>query len=183
MNIKTRVTSQAAALALAAVLLGAAPAQAQDQKVGLYAGYAFLKSDDGNLHGLRLSPEFRLNGFASLVGDVSLEKGTVAKTGTTVITYLGGLRLNRGIGSVRLFAHALVGRVRTSGTVKPFGGVSISVTESALGLDGGGGFEFKVGGSLKMRIGADYLRQRIDTPEGVTANQNDIRATAGFVFP
>lgn len=175
----------------AAFLLTAVPASAQDPvapvkaeegKVGLYAGYAFFKSDDGNLHGLRLSPEYRLNGLASIVGDFSMEKGTISSSDTTLTTYMGGVRLKRGIGPASVFVHALAGGVRTSSSISPFGGVTISVAESGLGLDGGGGFEFKVTNSLKMRVGADYLRRKIDGVGGKTENQNDIRATVGVVF-
>ncbi len=175
-----------AALLLAAAPLcaqeAAAPVKAQDGKVGLYAGYAFFKADDGNLHGLRLSPEYRLNGLISIVGDFSMEKGTISSSDTTLTTYLGGLRLKRGIGSASLFIHALAGGVRTSSSISPFGGVTISVAESGLGLDGGGGVEFKVTNSLKMRVGADYLRRKIEVAGGRTENLNDIRATVGVVF-
>jgi hypothetical protein len=182
MKTKGRFLSIAAPLALAAFVLGAAPAQAQDGKVGLYAGYTFFKSDDGNLSGLRLSPEYRLGGFASVVGDFSVEKGTLSSASTTLTTYLGGIRLKRGIGSVSLFAHALAGGVRQSSSVHPFGGVTISVADSGLGLDGGGGVEFKFRGQFRMRLGADYLRRKVDAGAGKTQNENDIRATVGFVF-
>ncbi|MBK5257860.1 MAG: outer membrane beta-barrel protein [Vicinamibacteria bacterium] len=178
MKVMGRLTSCAATLVLGAMILSATPVEAQEGKLGLYAGYAFLKIDEGNLHGVRLSPELRVNGFAALVGDVSWEKGT----STTITTYLGGLRLKRGMGSVSLFAHALAGVVRDSASVSPFGGITISSATSGLGLDGGGGFEFKAGKSLKLRLGADYLRRKIDTDGGSKINANDIRATVGFVF-
>ncbi len=160
----------------------APPVKAEDGKVGLYAGYAFFKADGGNLHGLRLSPEYRLNGLASIVGDFSVEKGTISSSDTTLTTYMGGVRLKRGIGPASVFVHALAGGVRTSSSISPFGGVTISVADSGLGLDGGGGIEFKVTNSLKMRVGADYLRRKIDVAGGKTENQNDIRATVGLVF-
>ncbi len=183
MTITDRRTASISALLLAAVLAGLAPgpAQAQDRKVGLYAGYAFLKTDEVNFNGVRLSPEFRLNGFASLVGDFSWEKGTVSSASTNVTTYLGGLRFKRSVGSVGVFVHALAGGVRSSASVSPFGGVTISVSDRGLGLDGGGGLEFKLGSSVKMRLGADYLRRKIEAG-GVTINENDIRGTVGFVF-
>ena len=160
----------------------AAFAQTPDQKVGLYAGYTFLKTDDGNLSGLRLSPEYRLSSYANLVGDFSIEKGTVSDTSTTLVTYLGGLRLRRGVGSAALFVHVLAGGARTSASIKPFGGVTISVADTGLGLDGGGGIEFKFRGSVRMRVGADYLRRKVDVGGGRKEDQNDIRATVGFVF-
>jgi hypothetical protein len=183
MKTTGRRTPRLQALLLAASLAGATSgqAQAQDRKVGLYGGYAFLKTDDGNFNGVRLSPELRLNGFASLVGDVSWEKGTVSSASTTITTYLGGLRFRRSVGSVGVFVHALAGGVRSSSSVSPFGGVTLSVSDRGLGLDGGGGLEFDVGSSLKMRLGADYLRRKIDVG-GVSVNENDIRATVGIVF-
>lgn len=184
--LRRLLSAAGAALLLTASPAGAqdpaAPSKAQDGRVGLYAGYAFFKADDGNLHGLRLSPEYRLNGLASIVGDFSVEKGTIASSDTTLTTFMGGLRLKRGIGSASVFVHALAGGARTSSSISPFGGVTISVADSGLGLDGGGGIEFKVSSSLKMRVGADYLRRKLDVAGGKTENQNDIRATVGVVF-
>lgn len=169
-------------VALVGLFLSAAPVRAQEGKLGLYAGYAFFKTDDGNLHGGRLSPEYRLNSFASVVGDFSMEKGKILSADTTLTTYMGGVRLKRGVGSLGLFVHALAGGVRTSSSISPVSGVSISVSNSGLGLDGGGGVEFKLGGSLKLRAGADYIRRKIDVAGGKTENQNDVRATVGVVF-
>ena len=181
MLTKNRLMSYAGATALGLLLGGVAPTQAQERKIGLVVGYTFFKAEDGNLSGLRLSPEYRLNRFASLVGDFSAEKGTISSTDTTLTTYLGGLRLKFGTGSVSLFAHALAGGARTSSSVRPFGDVTISVANRGLALDGGGGIEFKFRGAVKMRIGADYFRRKIDTA-GDSVNENDIRATVGLVF-
>ncbi len=180
MKMQSCVTSRAAALALGALLFGVVPTQAQEKKLGLYAGYAFYNTDDGNLHGVRLSPEYRLNGFASVVGDFSMEKGTLSDASTTLTTYLGGFRVKKGIGSASLFAHALAGGARTSASIKPFASVSISVAETGLGLDGGGGLEFKLS-KLKLRIGADYFRRSVDVG-GKTVSEGDVRATVGVVF-
>lgn len=169
-------------LMLAALLFPAASAPAQDQKVGLYAGYTFFRSDDGNLSGLRLSPEYHLNGFAAVVGDFSVEKGTISSASTTLTTFLGGLRLKRGIGTLGLYAHGLAGGVRSSASVTPVRGVAISVSDTALAFDGGAGLEFRFRGSLRMRIGGDYLRRKVDVGGGATENENDIRATVGFIF-
>jgi opacity protein-like surface antigen len=182
MKMKNRLTSWAFAMTLGALTFAAAPLQAQDGKLRLYAGYTFFHNSDGSLSGLRLSPEYRLNGFASLVGDFSEEKGTLATTDTTLTTFLGGLRLKKGLGSAALYVHGLAGGVRASSSVTPFKGVSISVSNTGLGLDGGGGLEFSFRGSLKLRIGGDYLRRKVDIGGGQTANENDIRVTAGFVF-
>jgi len=176
-----RFTFRAAAALAFATFLSASRAEAQDSKVGLYAGYAFMKTDDLNLNGVRLSPEFRVNGFASVAADLSWEKGSQPSSSTTLTTYLGGLRFDRRIGGVRVFVHALAGGVRSSASVKPFSGVTISVSDTGFGLDGGGGIDFRATGSLKVRLGADYLRRKVDLG-GVKVNENDIRVTAGFVF-
>lgn len=178
MKTNIRLAAIAAGILLS---VGAPRAQAQDRKVGLYVGYAFLKTDDVNLHGARISPEFRVNDFASVVADLSWEKGTVSSSNSTITTYLGGLRLSRSVGSVRVFVHALAGGVRSSASVNPFEGVTISVSDTGLGLDGGGGVEFGIGVALKMRLGADYLRRKVDLG-GFEVSQNDVRATLGVVF-
>lgn len=167
--------------ALAVLLLCAAPAKAQDGKFGLYVGYSFLKSDDGNLHGGRLSPEYRFKSFASIVGDFSLEKGSIASSDAELTTFLGGVRLKRGLGSVSLFVHALAGGARSTDSISPVSGVTISVKETGLALDAGGGVEFKVS-RFTMRVGADYLRRKIEISNGRSKNLNDIRATVGLVF-
>jgi hypothetical protein len=86
MKIKNSLRSCAFAATLGALLLAAVPTRAQDGKFGFYAGYAFLHSDDGNLNGFRLAPEYRLKGPLSVVGDFSAEFGTLADTDTTLLT-------------------------------------------------------------------------------------------------
>ena len=182
MKMSGRLSSIGASLAAGLLLAAPVAAQSANGKAQLYAGYSFLRTDDGNLNGLRLSPEFRLKSYAHLVADLSVEKGTLSKSSTTLWTFFGGLRLKKGIGSAAVYVHALAGGVQASSSIKPFSGVSISVSDTSLGLDGGGGIEFKVHGSVKMRVGADYLRREVGTGGGKTKNDNDIRATVGFVF-
>jgi len=181
MKMKSRLRSCALAMTPCALLLAAAPTRAQDKKFGFYAGYEYFHSNDGNLNGLRLSPEYRLNGALSLVGDFSADFGKLASTDTTLTTVLGGLRARMSIGSAAIYVHGLAGGVRASSSITPFQGVSISVADTGLGLDGGGGLEFKLS-RLRMRIGADYLRREVDIGGGKTANENDVRGTVGFVF-
>jgi hypothetical protein len=181
MTMHRRLTRVVASLMFGTLVLAASPSRAQDRMVSLYAGYDFLNTDGGELHGFRVSPEYRLKDSAFLVGDFSAGKGTIEDSRTTILTYLGGIRLKKAVGSVSLFVHALAGGVRTSASIKPFGGVTISVADSGLGLDGGGGAEFHFRGSVRMRLGADYLRRKVGASGGKTS-ENDIRATVGFVF-
>ena len=181
MKLKNSLTSCAFAAMLGALLLAAAPSQAQDRKFGFYAGYAYLHSDDGNLNGVRLAPEYRVKGPLSVVGDFSAEFGTLAETDTTLLTFMGGLQAKKSFGSAAVYVHGLAGGVRTSSSITPYKGVSISVSDTGLGLDGGGGLEFKLS-RFKMRVGADYLRREVDMGGGKTENVGDIRATVGFVF-
>ena len=172
-----------ALLLTAAPTLGqdAAPAQPPQKKFGFYAGYAFLHTDDGNLNGVRVSPEYRVKGPLSVVGDFSAEFGKLADTDTILFTFMGGLRAKKSFGTTAIYVHGLAGGVRTSSSITPFQGVSISVSDTGLGLDGGGGIEFKLS-KVRMRLGADYLRHEVDTGGGKTENVGDIRATVGFVF-
>jgi hypothetical protein len=167
--------------AVAALFLAATSAQAQDRKVRLYAGYSFLHSDDGDLHGARLSPEYRVKSFLSVVGDFSAEFGTLADTDTTLTSFLGGLRARKSLGSSAIFIHALAGGTHVSSSISPFQGVKISVGDTGFAFDAGGGLEFKVS-RLKMRVGADYLQRSVDIGGGKTSNEHDVRATVGFVF-
>ncbi len=170
-----------ALVALFGLLLAAGPTEAQERKVGLYAGYTFLKAEDGNLNGLRLSPEYRLNRLVSVVGDLSAEWGSFSSTDTTLLSGLGGLRFGFGAGTTRLFVHALAGAVRVSSSDQSSAGITFSAAATGLGLDGGGGVEFTMGPSVKMRLGADYLRRRVNAA-GLILTANDFRATVGLVF-
>ncbi len=181
MKLKNRLTSRAFAATLGALLFAAGSAQAQDKKFGFYAGYAFLHTDDGNLNGVRLSPEYRVSGPLSVVGDFSAEFGTLADTDTTLLTFMGGLRAKKSFGGAAIYVHGLAGGVRTSSSISPYQGVSISVSNTGLGLDAGGGLEFKLS-RFRMRVGADYLRREVDMGGGKTENVGDIRATVGLVF-
>ncbi|MEO5761413.1 MAG: hypothetical protein ABIR28_03790 [Vicinamibacteria bacterium] len=180
-SIAGRFTPMVALLGLCGLLFVAKTTEAQQKKVGLYAGYTFLRAEDGNLSGLRLSPEYRVHRLASVVGDLSAEKGTFSSTDTRLLSGLGGLRLKFGAGPTRLFVHALAGPVRVSSSARSAGGVSFSAAATGLGLDGGGGVEFGGGRSFRIRLGADYLRRRVRAP-GVVLIANDVRATVGFVF-
>jgi len=181
MRMRDRFKAPVALMALGGLLLGAEPTEAQEKKVGLYAGLAFLKAEDGHLSGLRLSPEYRLNRFVSVVGDLSGEKGTFSSTDTTLISYLAGLRVNLGTGPTHVFVHALAGGARVSASDRLSGGGTVSLAATGLGLDGGGGVEFAVRRSFKMRLGADYLRRRVNA-DGFILIANDLRATVGFVL-
>ena len=179
--MKSRLRSCLLAMSAGALLLATAPAQAQDKKLEFYAGYAYLHSDDGSLNGLRFSPAYRLKGALSLVGDFSAEFGKLADTDTTLTSFLGGLRARKAFGTTAIFIHALAGGVRTSSSITPFQGVSISVNDTGIAFDGGGGLDFKLS-HFKLRLGADYLRREVDIGGGKTANEDNIRATVGFVF-
>ncbi len=181
MKLQNTLRWCAFAATLGGFLFAAAPSQAQDKKFGFYAGYAYLHTDDGSLNGVRVAPEYRLKGALSVVGDFSAEFGTLADTDTTLMTFLGGLQAKKSFGTSAVFVHGLAGGVRTSSSISPYQGVSISISDTGFALDGGGGFEFKVS-RLKMRVGADYLRREVDLGGGKTENVGDIRATVGFVF-
>jgi opacity protein-like surface antigen len=184
MKTQRHVSRAVATLATLAAVSLAVPAAAQssDKPVTLYAGYALLKTDEANLHGIRLSPEFPLKGGLAVVADLSYEKGSEASAKTTLITYLGGLRYGIGVGGARVFGHLLAGGARTETSVTPFSGITISAKDTTLGFDAGGGVEFKLTGRLKLRAGADLLRRKVDVGGGRKENQDDIRATVGVVF-
>jgi hypothetical protein len=186
---KGRLTSFACAWTTAALLLMALPVRAQDpaapppplKKFSFYAGYAFLHTDDGDLHGFSLSPEYRFNGLLSAVVDIGAGKGTLDGASTTITTFLGGLRVRKATGSAGLFLHALAGGARTSSSIDLFDGISLSVADTGLAFGGGAGVEFKVS-RVKLRVGADYLVRQVDAGGDKTENRNDIRAGIGLVF-
>ena len=190
---KGRFSSFALAWTASALVLLAGPARAQDagatpaptpapvKKFNFYAGYAFLHTDDGDLHGFSLSPEYRFNGLLSAVVDLGAGKGTLEGADTTITTFLGGLRVRRAAGSAGLFLHALAGGARTSSSIDLFDGIAISVADTGLAFGGGAGVEFKMS-KVKLRVSGDYLVREVDAGGGKSENRNDIRAGIGLVF-
>lgn len=185
--MRTTAAAGTGALVLALVL-AASPASAQtassdEAAVRLFVGYAFNSVDGGNLNGARLSPEFSARPWLKIVADGSWEKGSPNSNPITLVTFLGGPRLTRNVGSGRLFVHALAGGVRESSSLRIFG-VSIAQVagvdsaETKFGLDAGAGYDFKFGESMRARVGADFLSRKGPTGDRIS----DIRATVGVVF-
>lgn len=174
------------ACALAVLSPATAEAQTTNEGVRLFVGYAFNSTDGGTLSGARLSPEWTARPWLRLVADGSWQKGSPNKAPITMLTFLGGPRLVRDLGSKRVYVHALAGGVRERTSLTVFG-VNLAAlagsggSSTRFGVDGGLGIEFNVAG-MRTRIGGDVLSRRVPQGNGKNGNVTDIRATLGVLF-
>jgi opacity protein-like surface antigen len=161
----------------------AAPAMAQTPSVEIGVGYSYLRDEE-------IDESLPLGWYADIAGNISDSIGLVGEVGgnyktisdddpdldldvkLSVHTAMGGVRLTRRGDGANIYLQVLAGAAR--GTVK-FQGVSESTTDFAV--QPGVGIEFRVGDSMRLRIGGDY---RKIFSEGEKATQ--WRATAGLVF-
>jgi hypothetical protein len=170
-------------LIYAVLLVGCAGFVPAQDRGDIFGGYSYVRTEgDANLHGwigevtVSLSP--KLDFVADFSGHyTSIEVEGVAEADGDLHNFLFGLRYaGTRDRSIRPFVHGLIGFSRASGSVDVLG-VNVSVSDNALGVVLGGGFEVPFRDRLAVRaIQADYLLFR---SEGVTAN--NARLSAGLV--
>jgi len=176
-----RIGFMVAALALVI----AAPAMAQvTPAVEIGLGYAYLRDDgiDENFPlGWYADIAGNLNDWLGLVGEVGGSYKTIGEEGfpdldvkLSVHTAMGGLRLTHRGDSANFYIQTLAGAAKQKVS---FVDDSESVTDFAL--QPGVGIELGTGGSMGLRIGADYRRIFGDDQDG---SVSEWRATAGLVF-
>jgi len=88
-------------------------------------------------------------------------------------TFAGGLRVDSG----PVFVHCLVGVSHLTASSTAY---DISLSQNALAMIIGGGFQVKVAGPLAFRTSVDYVMTRHDVFAPDT--QNNFRISAGLVF-
>jgi opacity protein-like surface antigen len=155
-------------------------AEALDQ--GWYAEAAFNANRVVGLVGqAALNSESREAGFSN-EGVVVNAKGTAR-----LVTFLAGVRLSdRRSARAVWFGHGLVGTVRTSADATvtgtdhgiPIDETRVTVKTSDLGLQFGGGVNFRIAARMGLRLGIDLLRVFRDDDSGTA-----FRVTAGVVLP
>ena len=160
------------------------PAMAQvTPAVEIGLGYAFLRDDE-------IDEDLPLGWYADIAGNLTSSLGLVGEIGgsyktidsglgddtldvkLSIHTAMGGLRLTHRGDSANFYLQVLAGAAKAKVT---FMDESDSVTDFAL--QPGVGLEFGTGGSVGLRIGADY-RRVFSEGQGV----NQWRATAGVVI-
>ena len=144
-------------IAAAALLSLAFPAAAAAGDVA--GGYSFERTngDDAvSRHGWNVSAAMGLTGSISLVADAGGHYGSSEGVDTRQLTIMGGprfyyLRSSR----YSLFAQFLAGLLRETASVKVLD-VTISESESRLGILSGAGLDVKAGGRWSVRLSGDY---------------------------
>ena len=171
-------STRTSALIVVVLLAGAAnarPAAAQNAaKWDVFAGYAFDRDvvDDVDLRaGWAASVGRGINGWLSVMADVSGARTRIAATGTDVtlasLTATAGARVAVRVGPFVEFGELLGGMTRTRGTA--FGATS---TATRPVVQAGGGVDYPFGRCLAARAQMDVR---------VTSLGRDYRVTAGLV--
>ena len=134
-----------------------------------YVGVAYGNSDivtanRMDLKGWNASGEAIVFPHVGVVADVS----GFYKPGITQYNILFGPRLSMNFGKLRPFVHGMGGiqRVKLSGT-----------TYSPVAFDFGGGVDYKFLRIFAWRLQVDYTHTHY-----LSAEQNDVRGSTGFVF-
>ena len=175
-------------LIVAAVLLLAAPALAQDTPaVDIGVGYAFLHDqelDENFTTGWLASLNYNFSRTLALTGEVGVSYTTFPSGDEVPVdidlslqSLMGGFRfMSRGNESLHPYLQILAGAVRAKGSVD---GVDLGASDSNFAVQPGVGVDFRLGHSLSLRLGGDY---RWIKGEGLAENGSEYRAHAGIAF-
>jgi opacity protein-like surface antigen len=158
----------------------------------IFGGYSYMRLDadnqtDQDLNGFNLSYTYNFNSFLGATAEFSAFFGTTqVASGLTTTTvdqdnyfYLFGPKFTfRGNERFTPFAHVLLGAVTQDVNSQVVTGVATTNnTQFAMAL--GGGLDVSVTERISLRaIQADYVLTRLVA----NTNQNNIRASAGFVL-
>jgi hypothetical protein len=177
-----RVLVPAAALALAAALVGAAPQRATPARSrapapDLFGGYSYTHAGEASLHGWSLVGRYPFRGAWSFVADLSGHYGSFAGADLGQLAFMGGVRRSwRGDSRLRPFAEGLIGAARTSASVATGGGsVSDADVDGGLALGGGLGYHLNERWSARALVQLRLLR-------GEGATDEDPRFSVGAVY-
>lgn len=149
------------ATAVAAVLIGAAPALAREiPRAEGFGGYSYGRVSDEGLHGWSATLGYNVNYWLEVEAEVAGHHGRY-DTGTDVgrLSFLAGPRVNFRAGSTTPFVRVMAGAVRTS-TGVTVQGVNISARETDLGGAAGAGLDLGVGRHWGLRLQGDYFLVR-----------------------
>jgi len=162
---------------LGLALLGGSARAADRLGTDLFAAYSLARIDRVSRHGGQAGIGFALTGRLTGFVDLSAHRGEGAGLDRSDLTLMAGpgLRLGRPGGTV-VFVRALAGLVRERTSI---GVLDVEIAESAnrLGVMGGGGVEFRIGGRWAALLAGDYLWN--DDREG--GQKSGFRACAGLV--
>lgn len=173
------------------ISLGGAATFAQETpKVDIFAGYSYVRANPGprsgdsfSLNGGSASFTYHIKDWISGVADFGgYHNGNILGTGVdgTLSTYLFGPRLSyRSYHRVTPFAETLFGVAHGSATIAGVTGP----TQNAFAMAIGGGVDYRISNRLSLRpLQVDYLLTRFKQGTPNNQNQNNLRASTGFVI-
>lgn len=178
---------------LGVFLIGAVarPASAQTTKVEVSGGYQYLAakaSGDDDFEtfpaGWYADVAYKATPMFAVVGNVGGNYKTLEDEGDVKFklhNFMGGVRVNMA-SRISPFGQVLVGGVNLKATGTE-GIVSVSLSETYLGLMLGGGVTVNASDNVGVRLGADYLRiNGKDDSELLDSALNGFRFVAGLAF-
>ncbi len=148
-----------------------------DAKVLVGFGYLYQRFDiggnDTNLNGVQASVSYFLNDYFAIEGATSATFGNFSSiTAEHVVFYGGGGRLQLRGRRLQPWVHALVG----GGYSRFTQGVG-PASFNGLGIEAGGGIDYKFSPHAAIRVQTDYLGTRFSG-----AWQTTLNVGAGVVF-
>ena len=175
-------------LIVAAVILVAVPARAQDTPaVDVGVGYAFLHDkeiDENFTTGWLASLNFNFSRTLALTGEVGGSYKTFPSGDEVPVdldlalhSLMGGFRfMSRGNDSLHPYLQVLAGAVRAKVSVD---GVDFGAAETNFAAQPGVGVDLRLAEKVSLRLGGDY---RWIKGEGGADNGSEYRAHAGIAF-
>ncbi len=151
-----------------------------------FTNQAFPSSSRINLNGVDAA--FTVNVTSHLGGKLDVGYGRASDVFNSgnhsdVLSYLAGpifypVRHR----DLAVFGHGLIGAARVTGAVPASGGGFSAGYVNQFAWAIGAGAEYRVHGSIGIRLGADYLHTRYFDSSPVISGQSNLRLTGSFVY-
>ena len=173
-----------------ASLSGAAVYAQETPKVDVFAGYSYVRAHPGprtgdsfSLNGGTASLTYHIKDGISGVADFAgYHNGNILGRGVDgpLSTYLFGPRFTyRSYHHVTPFAETLFGVAHGSATIAGVNGP----TQNAFAMATGGGVDYRLSNRFSLRpLQVDYLLTRFKEGTPNAQNQNNLRASTGFLI-
>lgn len=173
-----------------AFLSGTAAFAQETPKIDIFAGYSYVRANPGprsgdsfSLNGGAASVTYHIKDWVSGVADFSgYNNGNILGRGTggTLSTYLFGPRFSyRSYGHFTPFAETLFGVAHGDASIAGVTGP----TQNPFAMAIGGGVDYKISNRFSLRpLQVDYLLTRFKEGGTNNVNQNNLRASTGFVI-
>ena len=171
-------------------LTGAAAHAQETPRLDVFAGYSYVRANPGprsgesfSLNGGEASATYHIKDWISGVADFAgYHNANILGRGAdgTLSTYLFGPRFSyRSYHHATPFAETLFGVAHGSASIAGVAGP----TQNAFAMAIGGGVDYKLSNRFSLRpLQVDYLFTRFKEGTPDAQNQNNLRASTGFVI-